>query len=89
MDLSLEFVWMFIKSSSDDADYPLIYLNLYFSNASEQFESNSLINTSLSVYIDFATISRSFLVSALNSLFSVSLSMGSSASITISYYFSC
>jgi hypothetical protein len=55
-------------------------LNLYFSNASEQLDSNSLRNTSLSVYIDFATISSSFLVSALNSLFSVSIIIGSSTS---------
>lgn len=42
-------------------------LNLCFSRASEALESNYLTKTSLSVYRDLATISRSFLVSALNS----------------------
>ena len=61
------------------ADLPLTCLNLYFSKASEQFDKSSLINTSLSVYIDFATISKSFFVSALNSFFSVSIMIGSSS----------
>lgn len=44
--------------------HDVVYLNLYFSNASEQLESNSLTNTSLSVYKDLATMSNSFFVSA-------------------------
>jgi hypothetical protein len=56
---------------------PLTCLNLYFSNASEQLDKSSLTKTSLSVYIDLATISNSFLVSALNYFFSVSDIIGS------------
>ena len=47
-------------------DRPLNSLNFYFSRASLQFDNSSLKNTSLSVYIDFATIFKSFFVSALN-----------------------
>lgn len=50
--------------------------NLYFSKASEQLLRSSRKNTSLSVYIDFATISRSLRVSALNSLYSFLLNVG-------------
>jgi len=44
------------------------------------------MKTSLSVYIDFATMSRSFLVSALNSLdsFLLKVACGYSTSISIS-----
>lgn len=70
---------------SPDVDLPEICLNRCFSKASEQLERSSLTNTSLSVYIDFATISSNFFVSALNSRLSVSLRMGSSGSMMISY----
>lgn len=58
--------------SKSDGTYSPFYVakNLYFSNASEAFDNNSLKNTSLSVYIDLATISSNFFVSALNSCFS-------------------
>jgi hypothetical protein len=69
-------------------EWPDISAYLYFSRASELFDMSSLKNTSLSVYILFATISRSFLVSALNSFFSVWLIIGSGSTLVISISFS-
>merc|ERR1719454_2487568 len=47
------------------------WLNRSFSQASDALETSSRIKTSLSVYRDFATMSKSFRVSALNSILSV------------------
>jgi hypothetical protein len=58
-----------LSDSPRETDYPLTCLNLCFSRASEQFDKSSLMKTSLSLYIDLATISNSFFVSALNSIF--------------------
>jgi hypothetical protein len=59
------------KLSYEDESAFYDAMNLYFSNASEALLSNSLINTSLSVYNDLATISSNFFVSALKSKRSV------------------
>ena len=50
--LSFELVLMLMDKSSAPASglsWPLVKANLYFSRASEQLDSNSLMNTSLSV----------------------------------------
>jgi len=57
------------KVSPGFTSLPDSCINLYFSSASLELLSNSLIKTSLSVYKEWATISKSLLVSALNSIY--------------------
>jgi hypothetical protein len=69
--LSSIMIWFFsgkvsILMKSPSEDWPL---NLCFSKASEALERSYRMNTSLSVYRDFATMSRIFLVYVLNYIF--------------------
>jgi hypothetical protein len=87
LSFSLVEILMYSPPKSFDLAFPEISAYLYFSRASDEFDINSLKNTSLSVYMLLATISNNFLVSALNSFFSECDITGSStaSSITISY----